>query len=347
MLHIPQNNSVGRARTRPSRPARETHREADFTAPTLESAFTEALKFRRICPEFRKNYEKAGNRFMNFMVRDFPGVKAFADIRPFMIDAYRQQLAEDKISKNTERLYLRVIGITDQYMIRNHGKNRDSTLILESEMPKTPKPVKRFLSVEQLAKCIARARDNYLPSAVLGFTLGGLAGLRLTEICRLNASRLVLGNCVSIEGRVKTVQSERAIPLCSVALKGLQTHIRYNSKGKQRADGCFYSSPTALSHTMREVLDELFEETGEEEYRLCEPHEGARTTFDNLLYDLGVPMESREGYQGRKIQGEGAANYTDIIPVMGEMASFRDRKINILRERVIDPLEKKLSGMLI
>jgi hypothetical protein len=163
----------------------------------------------------------------------------------------------------------------------------------------------------------------------------------------LNADRLVLGDCVSIEGRVKTIQSERVIPLCSVALKALQSHIRYTSKGKQRADGCFYSSPTALSHTMREVLDELYTETGEEEYNLCEPHEGARTTFDNLLYDLGVPMESREGYQGRKIQGEGAANYTDIIPVMGEMASFRDRKINILRERVIDPLEKKLSGMLI
>ena len=316
----------------------------------IADVFKQATTFRQICPEFRKNVEGAARRFTNFVADEFPGVQRFDELRPFMVAQYQQRLRADGLSDNTVRLYLRAVKMADSFVERNYGRTTPA-LVVEQEIPRpAPKP-KLYLSFEQLCACLRRARENYLPSAVLGFALGGFAGMRLTEIIRLTPEKLK-GDCVWIDGRTKNRHSPRVIPLCDVALRFARAHGRLYQRSKRgRTSGTqsngagFYATETSLSHTMADVLAELHAETGEEEYGLVDPHEAARKTFDNLLYRLGVPADAREGYQGRKLQGMGASHYTDVVPVPGELPKPREEKIQVFRERIIAPLNSKLKSV--
>lgn len=194
----------------------------------------------------------------------------------------------------------------------------------------TPRPAPmRYLELEQLTTVIHYAHGVNDAAALAGFVFGGLAGLRLSEICALTPAA-VREDTLTVGD--KTPWSLRSIPVCAaVALFAAAWFTCHAQSPCRRFD--------SMSHRMRRVLNAVAALTGDTTYRMVEPHEAARRSFVNIAVSAGVEHNILAAYIGHAPQDTMSKHYADYQPHPEDMPRVLNRKQETMWAKVIKPIE--------
>jgi integrase len=307
---------------------------------SVEQAIEMAFTHRACGPKHKRSQLRSAKLFIDH-VKSKEHITLWQDLKPYMVDDFFSKMIGDQYSANYIRLISNAICVTSKFVRRNYKNQAVDLDDIRDYTPKRSAPVIKYLSLTQLLRCIQKAREMNKPGAVLGFTVGGLAGLRISEICRLHPSCLDW-DALLIGGEVKNDASKRIIPVAQPVIDVLKAFAILNYRGEQ----CFYKSVEAVSGQMREVLNALANDSKCEkeaaDLRNIDPHQAARTTFVSILTnEIGIEDRHVQAYIGHR-QTMLQRHYKPSAPVPESLSGNRDTMLALMRDRITSPLEKML-----
>jgi integrase len=185
-----------------------------------------------------------------------------------------------------------------------------------------------------VAAKIAKANRRY--EAGLMLIVCGLAGLRLSEVARLQPEDLQ-GDLLTVGARVaKTENSRRVIPVCSVVARKLASYFDMAPPLSENKD--------TISKQMRTLLRAAHGETNDPAFKMVDARD-LRKTLGNVLADeLNLPFI--RSYYGHSSTGVTLKHYVALIPKPdGQTDEVRSHAIQRMREMIVQPLEEKLIGL--
>jgi integrase len=186
---------------------------------SLFDAFTQAISARDCSQEHKANQELEAAAMLDFM--EGLGVRSCADLRTAHIAAYVSSLREAGYATTTLRHKTNPVRIINSWMLTQFEK---TPVAVQQHLPKRRgRSDVVFLNQEQLRLAYRVAGQRGFRQAQLLIVLAGCAGLRLTEVMRLQPGDLTADNVLSvgIHG-AKNLPSVRCIPVADFVARELR-----------------------------------------------------------------------------------------------------------------------------
>lgn len=273
----------------------------------LADLFLKSISASDICRKHQVNQANAAAKFLEFLT-DRPPVNSWSEwLMSDYIEDYLKSLKDRGLSTNTLRSYANVFRLLNRTV---HRKTREPKAEVQCYLPKrVAKMSKSYLVLEKLAAAIQESRNLGDVRAEIGFTLGGLMGLRLEEIAYLCRSDFNKDEMTLFIHDSKNPYSTRTLPVPAFCLSILEKMflLRDVQPRKQDPRNALYASHEPISHGMRLVMRSLHCKTLDEAYGGIVKPMDARKTFQNLCTrrELGLSWWLVEAYMGHKLPGEG------------------------------------------
>ena len=293
------------------------------------TAIDTAINLARVCPRFRRNLRRSSDQFIQFASGAFPDLSDWSNLTSINVAAFVRHCENRGLAATTIYQYCQPIVLTERTMDLHFPADKSANLNVYKLLPPRRRRTKVYLEADQLLACILAAKTR---AARLGFWLGGICGMRLSEIARIR--RVDLQDDVLTIPKSKTLAGERVIPLPKAVAAVLGRDL-----AKAKADRPLYRDIEYLSHAMRAVLDAQAVATHDETFDLICPKDAARKTSINLFPLAGIHPDYRRAYHGHACAGVDEIYYLDKRCEPDCCPRERARKIAELREHVVRPLE--------
>lgn len=249
-------------------------------------------------------YLRKLNSFVDYFLTWNGGkIRHWQDMDTHVVNRYINHLVAKGIAPKSRVHYISPIQMASKYWASVDGKKFQRLYIANGALH-VPDPRKVFLTFKQLNNCIAIARQHNLRYAVIGFILGGMAGLRLREIAFIQRSDFYSQSGTIRIRRAKNEYSPRSIPLLPEVAVFL--------------DSCFTSDPSPYlvhwqngeqgdNNTVAKEMRAVLNLAG---HLQVQPKEAARKTFINWARPIpGMDRDAFESYTGHRPANETAKSY--------------------------------------
>jgi integrase len=293
-----------------------------------------------MCDEHRANSNRACKPLFEFMTSR--GVEAWADLGVEHVREYVAHLKQKGMAPATIRAYTNPLRIAWR---ENRTRFEEEPIDMRGLLPERKTPPKKYLPLNKLVAVIKCAREQQDRAATIGFVAGGLAGLRITEIMRLQPGDVDVRNkTLAVQGVTKNDASRRVIPVCGYVVDVLEEHFAYRQVS--------YKAVTTFSHRMRWCLNQVADDTGDETFRLVAPKDAGRKTFSELgmevVQESGCDKDLLRAYLGHAFPAWDVLhrNYSGLVPRPDDMPHVQEKAIARLRKAIVEPLEAQIKNLL-
>ncbi len=298
----------------------------------LAGLFINSIQAADICPKHRRNQTNAAAKFLEYMATRTP-IQTWEEwLMSDHIGEYIDRLKEQGLSVNTLRSYANVFRLVNRTVFR---KTRQPKAEVQSYLPKRrPNVSKNYLVLEKLKAAIHEARTQGNLRAELGFTLGGLMGLRLEEIAYICKADYREDEGTLFIYDSKNDYSTRTLPVPEAAKPVLRKAFAYREVVRRREDprNCLYWNHEPISNAMRKITRTLYDKTADPAFDGRVKPMDARKTFRNTSSrpDAALNWWIVEAYMGHKLPGEGES-YQHLRVTAACLPEIRHEALEMLR----------------
>lgn len=269
-----------------------------------------------------KNLEDYSRYFTDWLKGT--GIRYWDEVDSRLVAQYIDSLVARDVKAKSISHYLSPLTISAKYWAGMDSQQYRPLYIAHEGLVKE-EPRKEHLTLDQLRMAIAMATARQLRWAVIGFTVCGMAGLRLRELAYITRADLE-GDVLTVR-RAKNDASPRTIPVLPDVARFLQS--------------CFDSDPSPyLIHKMdgsqgnnRTVSDQMKIVLNSLGHATIAPKEAGRKTFVNWATVKNVHPYAFDAYLGHAARS---------------MADEAYRKFTVaqFRELVVQPLTLHLEQII-
>lgn len=271
----------------------------------LADLFARGISAADICAKHKRNQANAARAFLEYMAPK-PAVGSWDEwLMSDHIGEYVDWCKERNLKPATLRGYTNVFRLINRIAARKLKKPKAE---VQEYLPKRePKTIKNYLVLPKLQQAIAFARENGNLRAELGYTLGGIMGLRLEEIAYLCKPDYNEVEQTLFVYDSKNPYSTRTLPVPKSCQSVLRRAFAYRNVLPRREDprNALYATHEPISRGMREVRKAIFARTGDPAFDGRVKPMDARKTFRNTCSALGLNWWAVEAWMGHKLPGEG------------------------------------------
>lgn len=295
----------------------------------LADLFVKSITTADICDKHKRNQANAARAFLEYMAPK-PPVGTWEEwLMSDHIGEYLDWCAERGLKPSTLRGYANAFRLVNRTVYR---KTRQPKAEVQAYLPKRqPLPVKNHLVLEKLCMAITEARSEGNLRAEIGFTLGGLMGLRLEEVAYLCKS-----DYCDVEQSLfiydsKTLYSTRTLPVPESCRSVLRRAFAYRDVLPRHRDprNALYWSHEPISNAMRDVMKALYKKTGDPAFDGRVKPMNARRSFKNLCTAMQIDWWLVESWMGHKLPGEAEA-YTHLRVTRNCLPEIRCKALKTL-----------------
>lgn len=297
----------------------------------LADLFIKSLKASDLCPKHQRNQANAAKMFLEFASHRRPVQSWDEWLMSDHIEDYLEGLKTKGLKPNTLRGYANVFRLVNRTVYR---KTRQPKAEVQAYLPKRKAPLqKNYLVLDKLMAAITAARSAGNLRAELGFTLGGLMGLRLEEIAYVckNDYNEAEGTLFIYDS--KNDYSTRTLPVPEACKSVLRRAFAYRDVVRRKDDprNALYWNHEPISNAMREIMRGLHEETQDPAFDGRVKPMNARKSFKNLCALLKLNWWAVESYMGHRLPGEAEA-YQHLRVTAECLPEIRAAAFAVLRE---------------
>lgn len=306
---------------------------------SITAALRQGVALSRHCDSHRKNQDKAIKQLSAWF--EMSGVKYWHEVTVDHIRGYIESLEQRELSPCTIRAY------TNPLRLAHRAARKEISaeyLKLRDLIPPRTMPEKRFLSAPQVKTALKWADRHCDRAGYLCLAMGAMAGLRITEAMRIvpedyNADDQTLTIGRDDQGR-KNEHSARVIPLLDGAAAVLEEYFNAPSTPRHKK-GEPYKCPTAMSQSVRRILDEAYDRTGDASFKMVKPTEAGRKSFMNACEESDVPMHYIRAYCGHAPERWDtlSRHYLALVPRPNQLPHVKDKALAGLNTHVLEQLK--------
>jgi integrase len=240
-------------------------------ALTFSDAILKGIERSASKSRHRLNQEYEAKRLIEHFERQL-GIHEWAQFSLGHCVQYIEQLTERGLAPATIRLMLNPVRLASNYAADFHGFHDIG--LKPRHFPKRSEPAKNWLNLDQLSIATKIAKRERRYEAGLMVIVCGLAGLRLSEVARLQPEDLQ-GDLLTVGARMaKTESSRRTIPVCSVVARKLASYFDMAPPLSDNKD--------TISKQLRTLFRAAYGETNDPAFKMVGGRD-LRKTVGNLL----------------------------------------------------------------
>jgi integrase len=195
-------------------------------------AVMEAIKHTDANERTRKDYWSRFTAFAEYLESNTPGIKAWSDVTPAVLENYIEASRKTGIAHDTLRQRVFVLRLAASYMTRTYGYRpiASGIKLRRHDPPKAELEAKEaILTPVQYRSLLAWLKEN-APTIYAWAVLQGCGGLRLLEAAYLREQDIdPVAKTITITEtsahKPKNRHSYRCIPVCEAAIDALMTWI--------------------------------------------------------------------------------------------------------------------------
>lgn len=279
----------------------------------------------------------ASHRFMDFLHECAPETTLWNQVSAGLLRQFVYWCADQGLSARTVRAYINPLRLAARWYEENGG---DQQALRFTRIAPTPTPCqRRFLTPGRLVQAIAYCRAHRHHTALFALTIGGICGLRIAEIARLDRAHLdvVEMDCLHIEDS-KNYWSTRLIPLPPPVAAYLRRWFEFNGNTVE-------ISQPGFGQAIRKALVKCADVFHDDTFAMVKPKDACRKSAMNLMVDCGADDAWARAYCGHAPDNTFEAAYADRRPVPNDLPDFRARKIHNLKTHITGPITEHLTKL--
>lgn len=303
-------------------------------------AITRAISESDGSAEHKSNQELEAAALLRFLEQ--AGVRTCGQLRTAHVAAYVASLKKADYSPSSIRHMTNPIRLLNRWMLTNFEK---PPVAVQAYLPKrVEKDDKIYLDADQLRQAYAMAGKRKYRHAQLMIALMGCAGLRLTEVMRLEPADLRRGDAGDVlwigSHGAKNLPSVRCIPIAGFVADELQafwsegremfrTRYPLSCQVRWTFDACAATAGNAASGS-----DNVFAKAAAKDLR---------KSLANILKGR-VGKDELRAYYGHSTQDMLSRFYEAMTPKPKMASSVRDECEKHLRREIVDAVDMAFPG---